>query len=64
VVGVAVLDIDATQYLERTAPPASGTRHRRGQRRLFGVLVALSGCLRGMQATGARPPSAAATSRS
>jgi phospholipid/cholesterol/gamma-HCH transport system permease protein len=51
-VGVAVLDIDATQYLERTTD-ALALRHvaigvvKGG---VFGVLVALSGCLRGMQA--------------
>ena len=51
-VGVAVLDIDATQYLERTIH-ALALRHvaigvvKGG---VFGVLVALSGCLRGMRA--------------
>jgi phospholipid/cholesterol/gamma-HCH transport system permease protein len=51
-VGVAVLGIDATQYLERTAH-ALTIRHvaigvvKGG---VFGVLVALSGCLRGMRA--------------
>jgi phospholipid/cholesterol/gamma-HCH transport system permease protein len=51
-VGVAVLDINATQYLERTID-ALTLRHvaigvvKGG---VFGVLVALSGCLRGMQA--------------
>lgn len=51
-VGVAVLDIDATQYLERTTD-ALALRHvaigviKGG---VFGVLVALSGCLRGMRA--------------
>jgi phospholipid/cholesterol/gamma-HCH transport system permease protein len=51
-VGVAMLDIGTAQYLERTVH-ALALRHvaigivKGG---VFGVLVALSGCLRGMQA--------------
>jgi phospholipid/cholesterol/gamma-HCH transport system permease protein len=51
IVGVAVLDIGTTQYLERTAH-ALALRHvvigvvKGG---VFGVLVAISGCMRGIQ---------------
>lgn len=51
-VGVAVLDIGATQYLERTVHALSLRHVAVGVVKggVFGVLVALSGCLRGMRA--------------
>ena len=51
-VGVAVLDVGATQYLERTVHALALRDIAIGivKGAVFGVLVALSGCLRGMQA--------------
>jgi phospholipid/cholesterol/gamma-HCH transport system permease protein len=51
VVGVGMLDISALQYYERTAAAVSLTQFCLGLvcATVFGVLVALAGCLRGMQ---------------
>ncbi len=50
-VGVGMLDISALQYYERTAAAVSLTQFALGLvcATVFGVLVALAGCLRGMQ---------------
>ena len=52
VVGVTVLDLNATQYLERTLQALTLTHFVVGivKGTVFGILVALSGCLRGMRA--------------
>jgi phospholipid/cholesterol/gamma-HCH transport system permease protein len=52
VVGVTVLDLNATQYLERTLHALTLTHFVVGiiKGTVFGILVALSGCLRGMRA--------------
>jgi phospholipid/cholesterol/gamma-HCH transport system permease protein len=51
-VGLGVLDLSAAQYLERTLEALTLTNFFVGvvKGTVFGVLVALSGCLRGMQA--------------
>jgi phospholipid/cholesterol/gamma-HCH transport system permease protein len=50
-VGVTMLDLSAIQYLERTQAALTLTNFFLGiiKGSVFGVLVALSGCLRGMQ---------------
>ncbi|MGH7335087.1 MAG: MlaE family ABC transporter permease [Candidatus Rokuibacteriota bacterium] len=50
-VGVTMLDLGAVQYLERTQEALTLTNFFLGivKGSVFGVLVALSGCLRGMQ---------------
>jgi phospholipid/cholesterol/gamma-HCH transport system permease protein len=52
VVGVTVLDLNATQYLERTLQALTLTHFVIGivKGTVFGMLVAFSGCLRGMRA--------------
>ena len=51
-VGVTMLDLGLIEYLERTARALTLTNFVLGVSKgaVFGVLVALSGCLRGMQA--------------
>ena len=50
-VGVTMLDLGAVQYLERTQEALTLTNFFLGvvKGSVFGILVALSGCLRGMQ---------------
>jgi phospholipid/cholesterol/gamma-HCH transport system permease protein len=51
-VGVTMLDLGLIEYLERTAQALTLTNFALGviKGSIFGILVALSGCLRGMQA--------------
>ena len=51
IVGVTMLDLGAVQYLERTQEALTLTNFFLGvvKGSVFGILVALSGCLRGMQ---------------
>jgi len=51
IVGVGLLDIGLTQYINQTKAALSLTHFFIGifQAGVFGVLVALAGCLRGMQ---------------